>query len=85
MNTTSQTVETPAQRLARRATAVGVGFLLLIPAWQIGLRVAVLGLDAPVAPVVAMASAILVSIAAAWIVSRRLRGRDGQGANGRAA
>jgi hypothetical protein len=70
--------EPPAERLARRATAVGVGFLVLMPAWQLGLRLTTLAWRPPVAPMIAMAAAIAVSVAAMLAVGRRLH-RAGTG------
>ena len=73
MTPSTASAEGPAERLARRATAAGVGFLVLMPVWQVGSRLAGLIWEPPLAPLTAMTVAITVSIAATLGVARRLR------------
>jgi membrane protein implicated in regulation of membrane protease activity len=65
--------ERNADRMARRATAVGAGLLLLMPAWLVAVRVTALLWDPPVGPTVAMLTAIAICVVAATAVNRRLR------------
>jgi hypothetical protein len=67
--------EGPAERVARLATATGVGFLALMPAWLLGVRLAALVWQPPAGPIVALLSAITISMVAGSAANRRLRPR----------
>jgi hypothetical protein len=61
-----------ADRVARRATAVGVGLLVLMPTWLIAVRVTALLWDPPVGPTVALLIAIATCAVVAAAMNRRL-------------
>jgi hypothetical protein len=61
-----------ADRVAAWATGAGVGLLTLMVTGLVGNRLAELIWDAPVAPVVALVTAVLAGVLTAVIVGTRL-------------
>ena len=61
-----------ADRLAARATGVGVGLLAFMIAWLVGARVTELIWGPPSSAVVAMALAVVIGIVVAVVAGRRL-------------
>ena len=61
-----------ADRVAARATGVGVGVLAFMVTWLVGARVTELIWDPPSSAVVAMAMAVAVGIVVAIVAGRRL-------------
>lgn len=59
-------------RLAARATAVGVGAIVLMLTWIVGQRIAALLWTPPVGPTVAVLTAVAVGTVAAVLAGRRL-------------
>ena len=64
-----------ADRVAARATGVGVGFLALMITWLIGARVTAQIWGPPSSAVVALAIAVVVGILAAVVSDRRFADR----------
>ena len=64
--------DTRADRVAARATGVGVGVLAFMIAWLVGARVTVQIWGPPSSAVVAMAIAVAVGILVAIVANRRL-------------
>jgi len=64
--------DTRADRVAARATGVGVGVLAFMIAWLVGARVTELIWGPPSSAVVAMAIAVAVGILVAIVANRRL-------------
>ena len=60
-------------RVARRATAVGVGLLVLMPAWLVAVRVTALLWSPPAGPTVALLITIATCVVVASAMNRRLR------------
>lgn len=61
-----------ADRIAARATGVGVGLLAFMIAWLVGARVTELVWGPPSSAVVAMAIAVAIGIIVAVVAGRRL-------------
>jgi ABC-type Na+ efflux pump permease subunit len=61
--------------VAARATACGIGLVALMLVWLVGSRLAELVWNAPLAPIVAFATAIAVGAVTAFASGRRLVGR----------
>ena len=72
---TATPVVARADRVAARATGVGVGFLALMITWLIGARVTDRIWGPPSSAVVALAVAVVVGILAAVLSGRRLAHR----------
>lgn len=62
----------PADRVAARATGVGVGLVVFTVLWLVGDRLTSLLWDPPAGPVVAMAGAVVIGGVIAWLVGDRL-------------
>jgi hypothetical protein len=56
-----------AEVVAARVTGIGIGLLVFMIAWLVGARIAERIWEAPVGPVVAMATAVVIeALAAVW-------------------
>jgi len=61
-----------ADRVAARATGVGVGLVVFTVLWLVGNRLTSLLWDPPTGPVVAMAGALVTGGVMGWLVGARL-------------
>lgn len=69
---TAATADTRADRVAARATGVGIGVLAFMITWLVGARVTEQLWGPPASAVVAMAIAVVLGIAVAVVAGRRL-------------
>lgn len=61
-----------ANRLAARATGAGTGLIAVMLGWLVGNRVFTLLWGAPIGPIVALSSAVVMGVVVTLMASRKL-------------